>query len=193
MFKTKPKRVPIPHKAGPAKLSRLMVAAASAHAPSSKTRGRIHAGATVFPCAIGAASISHHKREGDRATPAGHFRLIEGFFKPGAGRPRTLLPLRPLDRTLGWCEDPASPSYNRLVRLPSHSGHETMWREDGLYDIVVVLDYNMHPRRRYLGSAIFLHCARPDFSPTAGCVALRAADLRKLLPRLARDAKLIVR
>jgi L,D-peptidoglycan transpeptidase YkuD (ErfK/YbiS/YcfS/YnhG family) len=177
-------------RAGPAKLSRLTVTARGA--PSPKT-GRLHAGTTTFVCAIGAASISHNKREGDRTTPAGHFRLIEGFFKPGVVRPRTLFPLRPINPRLGWCEDPTEACYNMLIRLPSHAGHETMWRDDGLYDFVVVLDYNMRPRRRFRGSAIFLHCARPDFSPTLGCVALRAADLRKLLPRLGRRVVLVVR
>lgn len=178
-------------KTAPAKLHRLTVTARTAPLPKT---ARLHAGPTTFVCAIGGNSISHHKREGDQTTPAGHFRLIEGFFKPGIGRrPATLLPLRPIDKTLGWCEDPGSPSYNRAVRLPVHAGHETMWREDGLYDFVGVLDYNMRPRRKYRGSAIFLHCARPDLSPTAGCVALRAADLRKLLPRLARKVVLAVR
>jgi len=188
MVKTKP----TPRKIAPASLSRLTVTAQPRIAPATP-RGRLHAGPTILVCAIGAASISRQKREGDRATPAGHFRLIEGFFKPGIGRPRTLLPLRPIDKTLGWCEDPASPSYNRLIRLPSRAGHESMWRDDGLYDFVIVLDYNMRPRRKYRGSAIFLHCARPDFWPTAGCVALRAADLRKLLPRLGRKVVLVVR
>lgn len=178
-------------KTAPAKLHRLTVTAQAA--PSSKT-ARLHAGATTFVCAIGAGSISRHKREGDRATPAGHFRLIEGFFKPGIGRrPATLLPLRPIDKTLGWCEDPGSPSYNTLIHLPSRAGHESMWRDDGLYDFVGVLDYNMRPRKKFRGSAIFLHCAQPDLSPTAGCVALRAADLRKLLPRLGRRVVLAVR
>ncbi len=68
-----------------------------------------------------------------------------------------------------------------------------MWLNDGLYDLVIVIDYNIDPRRKYRGSAIFLHCARPDFAPTAGCIALRAADLRKLLPRLSAKAKLILR
>jgi L,D-peptidoglycan transpeptidase YkuD (ErfK/YbiS/YcfS/YnhG family) len=176
-------------KTAPAKLSRLLVTAQIA---PSRT-AHLHAGATTFVCAIGGASISHNKREGDRATPAGHFRLIEGFFKPGIARPSSLLPLRAIHPTLGWCEDPSSASYNKLIRLPSRAGHETMWREDGLYDLVVVLDYNMHPRQKFRGSAIFLHCARPDFSPTAGCVALRASDLRKLLPRLARNVVLTVR
>ena len=181
MVKTKPIKS--------AKLRRLVV---TARPSSQKTHGRLHAGVNTFACAIGASSIRRHKREGDRATPAGHFRLIEGFFKPGH-RPATLIPMRVLTKAMGWCEDPAAASYNRLVRLPSHDGHERMWRDDELYDIVLVLDYNMRPRRRNLGSAIFMHCARPDFSPTLGCVALRAEDLRKLLPRLARDALLVVR
>jgi L,D-peptidoglycan transpeptidase YkuD (ErfK/YbiS/YcfS/YnhG family) len=191
MVKTKLKsRKP---KNAPAKLSRLVVTAQPRIA-SQKPLGRLQAGATTFVCAIGATSISHHKREGDKATPVGHFRLIEGFFKPGVGgRPATLLPIHPIRRTLGWCEDPAAPAYNRPINLPSRVGHETMWRDDGVYDFVIVLDYNLRPRRRFLGSAIFLHCARPGFSPTGGCVALNAADLRKLLPRLARGAKLIVR
>jgi L,D-peptidoglycan transpeptidase YkuD (ErfK/YbiS/YcfS/YnhG family) len=185
------KRMPL--KNAPTKLRHLVVTAQPRTA-SQTPRGRLKAGATTFVCAIGAASISHHKREGDKATPAGHFRLIEGFFKPGIGqRPATSLAMRSIDTSLGWCEDPEAPAYNRAIRLPSRAGHEKMWREDGLYDLVVVLDYNICPRRRFLGSAIFLHCARPGFLPTAGCVALRAADLRKLLPRLARGAKLIVR
>ncbi len=103
------------------------------------------------------------------------------------------MPLRQITKTLGWCEDPASGAYNRLIRLPNRAGHETLWREDGLYDVVIVLDYNICPRVKYRGSAIFLHCARDGLSPTVGCVALRQSDLRKLLPRLARNARLIVR
>lgn len=188
MVNTKPR----PRRTAAKKLTRVTVAA-QPRTGSVTPRGRLQAGSTHFVCAIGAAAISWQKREGDRATPAGHFRLIQGFFKPGTGRPATLLPLRPIDRTLGWCEDPASGSYNRLLRLPSHAGHESMWRDDGLYDVVVVLDYNIWPRRKHRGSAIFVHCARPDFSPTLGCVALRKEDLRKLLPRLARKAMLVVR
>jgi L,D-peptidoglycan transpeptidase YkuD (ErfK/YbiS/YcfS/YnhG family) len=156
--------------------------------------GRLHIGQTVIPCAIGAAGISNRKREGDQASPAGYFRLIEGFFKPLIGRrPRTLLPVLPLNRTLGWCDDPNSGNYNRLVRLPTPARHENLWRDDDLYDLVIILDYNLSPRRKGAGSAIFLHCARPHFAPTEGCIALRREDLRKLLPRLARNAILIVK
>ena len=72
------------------------------------------------------------------------------------------------------------------------AGHETMWRKDGLYDVVFVLDYNIAPRRKGAGSAIFLHCAKPTLTPTLGCVALRPADMRRLLPRLARGVKVVV-
>lgn len=195
LFKTKPRReaqIRPKAKAAPAKMSRV-VATALPRLPGAAPRGRLHIGVMRLTCAIGAASISHRKREGDLASPAGKFRLLQGFFKPMAARPVTQLPLRQIDEALGWCDDPAAPVYNRPVRLPSPFGHEKMWRGDGLYDLVIVLDYNIAPRRKYRGSAIFLHCARADFAPTAGCVALRAADLRKLLLRLARESVLVIR
>jgi L,D-peptidoglycan transpeptidase YkuD (ErfK/YbiS/YcfS/YnhG family) len=175
------------------RLRRIVATALPRFTPDAPARGRLHAGQTVFTCALGATAISTRKREGDHASPAGHFRLIEGFFKPLIGRrPRTALPIFAISRELGWCDDPLSGNYNRLIRLPAQAHHETLWREDSLYDLVIVLDYNLCPRRKGAGSAIFLHCARPGFTPTEGCVALRQEDLRKLLPRLARHAILIV-
>ncbi len=189
----KPRKTPGQPKGG-LPLRRIVATALPRFSPERPLRGRLQIGQTTIVCAIGAAGIGHRKREGDHASPAGHFRLIEGFFKPLIGRrPRASLPMFPINRTLGWCDDVKSPNYNRLIRLPSPARHETLWRDDGLYDLVVVLDYNLHPRRKGAGSAIFLHCARPDFAPTEGCIALRQDDLRKLLPRLARKAVLIVK
>jgi L,D-peptidoglycan transpeptidase YkuD (ErfK/YbiS/YcfS/YnhG family) len=155
-------------------------------------RGRLFAGTTSFPCALGAASVSRRKREGDLASPAGQFRLLGGYFHPARVRPAAPWPLRPIGPADGWCDDPRSPTYNRPVRLPSRYSYEKLWRNDGLYDLVIVLDYNLWPQRKRGGSAIFLHCARPDVSPTAGCIALRQRDLRKLLPRLAKDAVMVI-
>jgi L,D-peptidoglycan transpeptidase YkuD (ErfK/YbiS/YcfS/YnhG family) len=156
--------------------------------------GQLQAGALTVPCAIGARGILHDKREGDRATPAGAWPLLNGFYRPDRGpRPKAWQPLQPLRPDMGWCDDPASPVYNRPVHLPFGAGHELMWRDDGLYDVVIVLGYNLHPRRKNRGSAIFLHCARQDLGPTAGCIALRPADLRRLLPRLSAKTVLIVR
>lgn len=175
-------------------LSRIVATPLPRLSAGGAVRGRLQAGPLTLPCALGAAAITRRKREGDHASPAGHFRLIEGFFKPNTGhRPQARLPIFPINRTLGWCDDPNAANYNRLIRLPSSARHESLWREDGLYDLVIVLDYNLRPRRKGAGSAIFLHCAGPDFAPTEGCIALRHADLRKLLPRLARNTKLVVR
>lgn len=156
--------------------------------------GRLHAGPVVVACAIGRAGIKRDKREGDHATPAGDFRLLGCFFrKDRVLRKAWSPPMRPVRPSDGWCDDPESALYNRRVVLPIQAGHEKLWRGDNLYDLVIVLDYNIHPRRKNRGSAIFLHCARQDFVPTEGCIALRLDDLRRLLPRLAKKAVLTIR
>jgi L,D-peptidoglycan transpeptidase YkuD (ErfK/YbiS/YcfS/YnhG family) len=156
--------------------------------------GRFHAGPVVVRCAIGRGGIRQDKLEGDRATPGGAFRLLGGFFRADRVlRTAWVSPMRPVAPSDGWCDDPGSALYNRRVTLPCRASHEKLWRADRLYDLVIILDINIHPRRKNRGSAIFLHCARPDFAPTGGCIALRFDDLRRLLPRLARKAVLTVR
>jgi L,D-peptidoglycan transpeptidase YkuD (ErfK/YbiS/YcfS/YnhG family) len=153
---------------------------------------RVHA-AINLTCVLGAGGVLRAKREGDKATPAGAMRILSGYYRNDRmARPHCRVALRPLTQDLGWCDDPRSPLYNRPTPLPMRDGHETMWRKDGLYDVVFVLDYNILPRRKGLGSAIFFHCAKPNLTPTLGCVALRPADMRRLLPRLARDVRVIV-
>ena len=175
-------------------LTRLVIVRAACCDRTAPPRGRLRAGSAILTCAIGSAGIQHRKREGDGATPAGRFACLGGFFKAGAmGRPRTLLSLRPISKDMGWCDDPQAANYNRLVRLPVRVSHETLWRDDGLYDLVIVLDYNFTRRAKSRGSAIFLHCARADFAPTAGCIALTPEAWRRLLPRLSRHVKVIVR
>ncbi|HET6377414.1 MAG TPA: L,D-transpeptidase family protein [Methylocella sp.] len=162
--------------------------------PGRIAAGRLQAGPFTLSCAIGQAGISRNKREGDHATPAGAFRLLCGFYRPDRGaRSLWRLPSRALKPADGWCDDPENASYNRHVALPFRARHENLWREDHLYDLVIVLDHNIWPRCKYRGSAIFLHCARPDLAPTEGCIALSRGDLRRLLPCLARRAVLTVR
>jgi L,D-peptidoglycan transpeptidase YkuD (ErfK/YbiS/YcfS/YnhG family) len=156
--------------------------------------GRFHAGPLVLRCALGLGGIRHDKREGDHATPAGDFRLLAGFFRADrVMRKAWPWPMRLIRPSDGWCDDPESAAYNRRAALPCRGSHEKLWRADRLYDLVIVLDYNIRPCRKNRGSAIFLHCARGDFAPTEGCVALRPDDLRKLLPRLARNVRLTIR
>jgi len=154
----------------------------------------LRAGGLILPCAIGRSGIRHSKREGDGATPVGRWPLLFGFYRADhLPRLAAHTQLDAIRQDLGWCDEPASPLYNRPVRLPFAPSHEEMWRDDGLYDLVIVLGQNLKVRRKGGGSAIFLHCARPDFSPTAGCVALRREDFRRLLPRLSRKTMLVVR
>ena len=154
-----------------------------------KARGWLTAGPFRIPCALGPAGIVRIKREGDKGTPAGRFRLLWGYFRPDRTTLRAAgAPLKPLRRDQGWCEDPSSPRYNRPVRLPARDCTDRMWREDHLYDLTFVLDQNFSRRAKGCGSAIFFHLARPGLTPTAGCVAISAADMRKLAPRLKRGA-----
>lgn len=133
-------------------------------------------------CALGRSGVTRTKREGDGATPAGSFALLNILFRPDRlTHPQTHLPTRPLAADDGWCDDPDDPAYNQPVKLPYTGRCETLWRDDGLYDVIGVIAYNMDPVTPGLGSAIFLHVATSDFQSTEGCVALAIADLQKLL------------
>ncbi len=155
----------------------------SVRAAAGATRGTLAVGERTRPCALGRSGMTDSKREGDGGTPIGRFPLRRLFYRPDRmAMPATGLPALPLAEDLGWCDDPGEPTqYNRLVRLPFSASHERMWRDDGLYDLVVEIGYNDAPPRPGLGSAIFLHLARPDWSPTEGCVAMQREDLLAVL------------
>jgi L,D-peptidoglycan transpeptidase YkuD (ErfK/YbiS/YcfS/YnhG family) len=152
-------------------------------------RGRLVGPGLDVACAIGRAGVSRSKREGDGASPAGRLAILGGWYRRDRFkvRPASRLPLAPIRPDDGWSDDDRDPAYNRRVRLPHRFGHERMWRDDDVYDLVLVLDWNIRPRARGRGSAIFLHLARPDFAGTAGCVALARRDLVRLLGRIGPD------
>jgi L,D-peptidoglycan transpeptidase YkuD (ErfK/YbiS/YcfS/YnhG family) len=161
---------------------------------SRGARGWLVAGPFRILCALGPAGVVRRKREGDGGTPAGRFRLLFGYFRPDRLRPAAGgVPLRPMRRDTGWCEDPASANYNRPVRAPSRDATDRMWRQDDLYDLTFVLDQNFTRRAKGRGSAIFFHLARPGLTPTAGCIAIPAAAMRRLAPHLARGATVIIK
>jgi L,D-peptidoglycan transpeptidase YkuD (ErfK/YbiS/YcfS/YnhG family) len=136
--------------------------------------------------AIGKGGLSDAKREGDGATPIGAFRLRRLLYRPDRlPPPPTGLAASAIHPGDGWSDDPRDGLYNQAVPLPHPYGHERLWREDGLYDVIVPLGYNDDPAVPGLGSAIFLHCARPNFSPTQGCVAVALPDLLRLVAECA--------
>ena len=157
--------------------------------------GHLLAGRTPYRCALGAGGISHTKLEGDGATPAGQWPLRYGFYRADrVAKPVTAgLLMFPLSPRAGWCDEPAHYAYNRPIRFPFAARAEHLWRSDGLYDIVVILGYNDAPVIPQKGSAIFLHVARPFYSPTEGCVALAKGDLLAVLRVAKQGSHLIIR
>jgi L,D-peptidoglycan transpeptidase YkuD (ErfK/YbiS/YcfS/YnhG family) len=133
-------------------------------------------------CALGRGGISTQKREGDGATPVGTFAMRRLLYRPDrGGLPHTALPAIPIAPNDGWCDSPGDRAYNRPVHLPYPASAEQLWREDHLYDLLVILGYNDDPVVPGQGSAIFLHLAMPNFAPTEGCVALSRDDLLTVL------------
>ena len=146
--------------------------------------GMLDLGDRKVRCALGPAGVrpAAAKREGDGATPAGLWPIREVIYRPDRGPPpASAFRVRCMGESDGWCDDPADPAYNRPVQLPYPASAEAMWRDDEIYDIVVVLGHNDDPVVPGMGSAIFLHIARPDYSPTQGCVAVARDDLEDLL------------
>jgi len=149
-----------------------------------------------LPCRIGKAGYTPENsgREGDAKTPLGHYSLRFGLYRAdrlsvpqkqnryiAAVKPLIFRPLRPND---GWCDDPEDPAYNRFIRTPYPARHERLWREDGAYDIVLIMSHNDSPPKPGLGSAVFIHIAQPDDRDTLGCIALTPEDMVQLLPHL---------
>ena len=158
-----------------------------------RRRGWLTAGPLRVRVALGRSGIAANKREGDGATPAGRFRLRQVWWRPDRGfRPRTRLPVRRIGRSDAWCEDPTDRRYNRPIRLATGAGGDRLWRQDHLYDLIIELDHNTRPRVAGRGSAVFVHLARPGFTPTAGCVALHGSQLRRLLEGLSGKTEIAI-
>ncbi|MCF1484181.1 MULTISPECIES: L,D-transpeptidase family protein [Rhizobium/Agrobacterium group] len=150
--------------------------------PGCKSQAIVQAGPLRFPAAIGRSGITAFKREGDGATPRASMRLLYGYFRaePRAAT-HSRLPLRSIRADMLWCDAPGHPAYNRPVKAPFTPSHERLQRQDRLYDVCLVMDWNVTCRKQGCGSAIFFHVARPDYTPTEGCVAISPADMRRLL------------
>jgi L,D-peptidoglycan transpeptidase YkuD (ErfK/YbiS/YcfS/YnhG family) len=162
-------------------------------APGTRTRGILVAGALAFPVALGRGGVLANKREGDGGTPRGSFGLRRLWWRADrAPRPATLLPMRPIQRDDAWCEDPSDRRYNQAIKVPADNPGDRLLRDDHLYDFIIEIDHNTRPRVARRGSAVFLHLARPGLAPTAGCVAMPAGRLKKLLARVGPHTRIVV-
>ena len=156
-------------------------------------RGWLTAEGQSIPVALGRGGIIANKREGDGGTPRGIFRPRQLWWRADRhARPRTLLPVRAIRPEDAWCEDPGSRHYNQPMRLDAGQGGDRLKRKDHLYDFIVEIDHNTHPRIAGHGSAVFLHLARDNFSPTAGCVSMTKSAMLRLLRRLGPETKIVI-
>lgn len=161
--------------------------------PGRPNEGWLVAGPLRLPVALGRGGIRADKREGDGATPRGRFTPFRVWWRTDrAARPRSALPMRRIGPADAWCEDPQDRRYNRPIVLRAGAAGDRLWRADRLYDIVLEIDHNTRPRIAGRGSAVFIHVARPGMLPTAGCVALEPRALRRLLPRIGRNTRIVI-
>ncbi|WP_024511844.1 L,D-transpeptidase family protein [Bradyrhizobium sp. ARR65] len=162
-------------------------------AASDPRRGWLTGGGLTIPVALGRGGIVANKREGDGGTPKGTFRPRRVWWRADRGaRPRSFLPVRPIRGDDAWCEDPTDRHYNRPLRLAPGRGGDRLAREDHLYDFIIEIDHNTRPRIAGRGSAVFLHLARDNFGPTAGCISMSKAAMLQLLRRLSPRTKIII-
>ena len=135
-----------------------------------------------FRCTLGKAGIGKKKKEGDFITPKGKYKIIKVYYRADRIKKiKTNFRLYQIKKNMGWCDDPLSKNYNKLIKLPSKFGHEKLYRKDKLYDLILVLNYNFKPVIKNKGSAIFIHIANKNYKKTKGCIGLKKKDLMFIL------------
>jgi L,D-peptidoglycan transpeptidase YkuD (ErfK/YbiS/YcfS/YnhG family) len=146
-----------------------------------------------FRCALGKAGIGKKKIEGDSITPRGKFNIVKIYYRSDRVKKiSSKYRLIKISKNMGWCDDPNSKKYNQLINLPTKYTHEKLYRKDNVYDLLVVLNYNMKPIIKNKGSAIFIHISRQNYKKTSGCVAIKKAHLMKLIKTIKKNTKVVI-
>ena len=159
----------------------------------NSSRGWLLAGCSIIPVALGRGGIKSNKFEGDGATPRGVFRPVKLWWRADRHvRPRTYLPVRAIQSCDAWSENSADRHYNKPIQRDDNQDGDRLTREDFLYDFIIEIDHNTRPRIARRGSAVFLHLARENFSPTAGCVGMTKSAMLQLLARIGPDTKIVI-
>jgi L,D-peptidoglycan transpeptidase YkuD (ErfK/YbiS/YcfS/YnhG family) len=144
-----------------------------------------------FKCALGKGGVGKKRAEGDNITPKGNYKIIDIYYRKDRIKKITSkIKLLKINRNMGWCDDPTSKKYNQLILLPTKWGHEKLYRKDNIYDLVIVLNYNMNPVIKNKGSAIFIHITKKNYTATRGCIALKKKNLLKLIKIIDKNEKI---
>ena len=144
-----------------------------------------------FRCALGKEGVKKKTMEGDNITPKGIFKIIKIYYRPDKIKKiKTLIKKIKIKKNMGWCDDPSSRFYNKLINLPTKYTHEKLYRNDSLYDLIVVLSYNTNPIIKNKGSAIFIHIAKNSYKKTKGCIALKKKHLIEIISKIKKNTKI---
>jgi L,D-peptidoglycan transpeptidase YkuD (ErfK/YbiS/YcfS/YnhG family) len=144
-----------------------------------------------FRCALGKGGIKQKEREGDFITPKGKFKLIKIYYRSDRIKKiSSVLKKNKIKKNMGWCDDVSSNYYNKQIKINKKISHEKLYRKDNVYDIVVVLNYNLKPIIKGKGSAIFLHVAKKNYKKTQGCIALKKNELLNLVSKIKRNTQI---
>ena len=144
-------------------------------------------------CAIGKKGIGRKQKEGDQITPRGIFRVKDILYrKDKINYLRSVIKKTQIKKNMGWCDDPKSKDYNKLIKYPFNYKSEKLYRSNNIYDIILVLDFNMHPIKKNKGSAIFIHISNNKYNPTQGCIAIKKKELLKLIKFIDKKTKIII-
>jgi L,D-peptidoglycan transpeptidase YkuD (ErfK/YbiS/YcfS/YnhG family) len=144
-----------------------------------------------FRCALGKAGIGKKKKEGDNITPKGLYKIVKIYYrKDRIKKVSSKFKLIKITKNIGWCDDPNSEKYNQIINLPTKYSYEKLYRKDNVYDLILVLNYNMDPVIKKKGSAIFIHVAKKNYQSTQGCIALKKNNLMKLISKINKNIKI---
>jgi L,D-peptidoglycan transpeptidase YkuD (ErfK/YbiS/YcfS/YnhG family) len=146
-----------------------------------------------FNCALGKAGIGKKRLEGDQITPKGTYKIVKIYFrKDRLKKIFSKFKLVEIKKNMGWCDDPRSKKYNQLIKLPSKYSHEKLHRKNNIYDLILVLNYNMNPIIKKKGSAIFIHIKNKKFRNTEGCIAIEKRNLVQLVKIINKKTQVII-
>ena len=144
-------------------------------------------------CAIGKRGIGKKLKEGDQITPRGTFKIEKILYRQDKlNYLRSVIKKTSIKKNMGWCDDPKSKDYNKLIKYPFNYKSEKLYRSNNIYDIILVLNFNMHPIKKNKGSAIFIHISNNKYSPTQGCIAIKKKELIKLIKFINKKTKIII-
>jgi len=144
-----------------------------------------------FRCALGKGGVKKKIIEGDNITPKGIFKIIKIYYRPDKIKKiKTLIKKIKIKKNMGWCDDPNSDFYNKQIKLPTKLSHEKLYRNDNLYDLIAVLNYNTNPIIKNKGSAIFMHIGKDSYKKTKGCIALKREHLITIISKIKKNTKI---